>query len=64
MNIDNPAKDRFRSSPARFLEEFIKTLVRSSPLNRLDAFDGTHIFDDPLIGFADGDDPLFEEYKT
>ena len=64
VNRDRPATEHFKSSPARFLEEFIKTLVRSSPLNRLDAFDGTHIFDEPLIGFADGDDPLFEEYKA
>jgi len=38
--------------------------VRSSTLNRLPAFDHVPIFEEPLVGFADGDDFLFEEYKT
>lgn len=51
-------------SNAAFIEGAIKTYVRESPLNRLPSFDNEPIFDEPLIGFADADDPLFREYKS
>lgn len=47
-----------------FLEEAIKKYVTESPLNRLKDIDGTTMWEEPLVGFADGDDPLFEQYKT
>lgn len=62
--MDEPAKQRLWANPAQFIEEAIKDYVLNSPLNRLQAFGGAPIFDEPLVGFADGDDPLFEEYKT
>jgi len=62
--MDDPTSERFRSDPAAFLEQSIKAYTLSSPLNRLAAFDGTPIFEEPLVGFADGDDPLFTEYKA
>jgi hypothetical protein len=43
---------------ARYLRDF----VSSSPQNRL-ALDNGPIFDGPLVGFADGDDPLFVAYR-
>jgi epoxyqueuosine reductase len=49
--------------PSRFLEQAIKRFVATSPENRLQALDGQTIFDEPLVGFADGDDPIFLEYK-
>jgi len=54
----------FQANPARFLEEAARAYVSSSPGNRLRAFSGTPIFDEPLVGFADGEDPIFTEYKT
>ena len=42
---------------------FIKTLAAESPLNKLAAVDGGPIFDEPLVGVADGQDLLFTEYK-
>ena len=42
----------------------IETYVSTSPLNRLRDIDGSPIFDAPLVGFADGDDPLFELYTS
>ena len=48
----------------RAIEDALREFVRTSPLNRLEAFGGVPIFDDPLVGFADGDDPIFTEYKT
>jgi epoxyqueuosine reductase QueG len=63
FSVDSRTRKRFESNPNRFIEEVIKKFVRTSPFNRLDAFDGEPIFEIPLIGFADGDDPLFAQYK-
>ncbi len=41
----------------------IKAAVAASPLNRLGDL-GSPFFEEPLVGFADGDDPLFDLYKT
>ncbi len=61
--VEAKTKSLFESGPNRFIEDVIENFVSSSPLNRLDAFDNKPIFEKPLIGFADGDNPLFEEYK-
>lgn len=53
----------FRADPCRFLEDAIKQYVSSSPLNHLTAFDNAPIVDEPIVAFADGDDPIFQEYK-
>ena len=54
---------RFESNPNHFIEKAIRKYVRTSPLNRLESFGDAPIFNPPLVGFADGDDPLFAEYK-
>jgi ferredoxin len=71
-------KEQWEDEPARCVEEEIKAFVRSSPLNRWppsvfdgepvvlpieDSPDNIPLFEEPLVAFADGDDPLFEEYK-
>jgi epoxyqueuosine reductase len=48
----------------RELCDAIEAFVRESPANCFEHIDGGFIFDPPLIGVADGDDPLFAEYKT
>jgi epoxyqueuosine reductase len=48
---------------ARLIRRRISNFVRSSPDNRLPFFDDYVIFDEPLVKFADGDDPIFSEYK-
>ncbi|MEE9202952.1 MAG: epoxyqueuosine reductase [Dehalococcoidia bacterium] len=53
----------FNQDPARFIADFIKSFVRDNPENRLTHIDGSPIWDEPLVGFARGDDPLFQEYK-
>lgn len=50
--------------PERFLETAIKRFVAESEANRLTMLDNKPIFDEPLVGFADGDDPIFSEYKS
>jgi epoxyqueuosine reductase len=61
--VDEQTKKRIEANPELFIEEAIKKYVRESSANRLDSFGGDFIFDEPLIGFADGSDPLFDEYK-
>ncbi len=46
------------------LAQSITSFVATSPLNRLTHIDDSAPWDEPLIGFADGDDSLFTVYKT
>jgi epoxyqueuosine reductase QueG len=41
----------------------ISRFLESDPGNRVPELDGLKIFDEPLIGFADGSDPIYEELK-
>lgn len=53
----------FEEAPAAFLETAIKEYVATSPANCLESLGGGCIFDEPLVGFADGDDAIFQDYK-
>ena len=44
------------------LTQFVRMVVSDSPLNRLRHIDNSNIFETPMLGIADGDDPLFEHY--
>jgi len=46
------------------LVHFIHSQVGESTSNRLTLIDGSAIFEQPLVGIADGDDPIFEDYKS
>jgi len=48
---------------AVFIQDKIRASVRHSPLNRMPDSNDDFIFDEPLVQFADGDDPIFSEYK-
>ncbi|MFW6103386.1 MAG: epoxyqueuosine reductase, partial [Chloroflexota bacterium] len=43
---------------------FIRRLMHTSPRNRLHRIDNSPIYEEPILGVADGDDPLFQSYKT
>jgi epoxyqueuosine reductase QueG len=58
------ARERLEADPAGFIEAAVREHAGSSPHNRLPAFGNTPIFEEPLAGFADGDDAIFEEYKN
>ena len=49
---------------AQLIESEIKSFVRSSPLNRMPDDENQAIFTEPLVKFADGNDPLFAEFKS
>ena len=57
-------RELFAADPAAFVEKAIKEYAATSPANRFDLFDGACIFDEPLVGFADGDDAIFQDYKS
>jgi hypothetical protein len=54
----------FKSTPCFFLENAIKEYVATSPINCLTAFDNAPIFEEPVVVFANGDDPIFQDLKT
>jgi hypothetical protein len=54
--------DLFKKNPASFLEEAIKEYVVTSPNNTMPDFPGERMWDEPLVGFADGDDPLLKYF--
>ena len=62
--MSQQVKERLQNDPAQFIEEEIKAFARTSPLNRMPFIKDNIIFDEPLVKFADGDDPIFTEYKT
>ena len=53
----------FQKAPEKFIEKAIKSFVSQSQENCLSLIDNTPIFDEPLVAFARGDDPLFLQYK-
>lgn len=60
------AKSKAMSEPAaaRFITGEIRSFVATSPLNRMPSLEDSPLFDEPLVNFADGDDPLFKQYKS
>jgi ferredoxin len=56
-------REQFQSNPSAFVEKVIKEYVTTSPGNQFRAFNSEPIFDEPLIGFANGDDTIFQDYK-
>lgn len=60
--LSRQVKERFQTEP--FIGEEIKAFARTSPLNRMPFIEDYIIFDEPLVKLADGDDPIFAEYKT
>ncbi len=58
------AKERFQTETAQLIEEEIKAFARTSLLNHMPTLNNISIFDEPLVHFADGDDPIFTKYKT
>jgi epoxyqueuosine reductase QueG len=64
MGLSAMDKENLKTNPAQFIEQEIKEFVRTSPANRLSFLNDYVIWDEPLVGFADGDDPIFTKYKS
>ena len=54
----------FLKNPNEVLEQVVKNFIKESEFNRRVQLDQGFYWDDPLVGFASGMDPLFFEYKT
>jgi epoxyqueuosine reductase len=54
----------FLKNPNRVLDQLVKNFVAQSDLNRRTQLDHGFYFDEPLVGFASGNDVLFSDYKT
>jgi len=48
----------------QFIEKEIKSFVATSPLNHIPIMNNPVIYNEPLVGFSDGDEPIFTEYRT
>jgi hypothetical protein len=55
-------KPSFSKDPEKFIEKTIIQFAKKSPANRRKV-DGGRYWDQPLVGFASGEDPLFKQYK-
>ncbi len=55
---------KFNKNPENIIVEEIKRFVAESPGNSMKLANGAPYFENPLVGFADTCDPLFEEFKT
>jgi len=49
--------------PAKWVKTLIKEFVNTSPENTLKNRTNEKAWEDPLVGFSSGDDPLYQEYK-
>ncbi len=57
-------KEQFEKEPVQAVIDEIKAFVANSPANRMPSTRERIIFNEPLVRFADGNDPIFDEYKT
>jgi len=50
-------------NPAKWIETFIKDFINQSPENILKNRGNEKAWEDPIVGFSNGDDPLYQQYK-
>ena len=52
-----------QSDLANWVEGVVREFINTSPENTLRNAADEKAWDDPLVGFSRGDDPLYEDYK-
>jgi len=52
-----------QDNPEMFITEEIERFVAENEANRFTTLDNSRMFDKPLVGFADGDDEIFDKYQ-
>jgi hypothetical protein len=50
-------------NPAKWIETLIKDFINQSPENTLRNRGNEKAWEDPLVGFSNGDDPIYQQYK-
>jgi epoxyqueuosine reductase len=63
MLLTDKERQEFRTDPGSFITRAIKAYVAHSPNNRFPDYPNDPMWDEPFTGFADGDDPIFQDYK-
>jgi len=64
LNKDHSPKDDDPIFNEQWFTDTIKEKLANHPANSMEGpLDGERIFDEPLVGFVRGDDPIFKEYK-
>ncbi len=63
MELTSEDRQKLKKNPAQYISKTIKEYAAASPVNRLPDFDNEPIIAEPLVGFADGFDPIFREFK-
>ena len=63
MNSSPKEAQEFKANPARYIKTAIIKYTADSPLNRLPDYDNEPVIAEPLVGFANGYDPIFNEFK-
>lgn len=63
MKISSQDRRKLETNPTRFLTTAIKEYAVASPANQLLEFNDEPAIAEPLIGFADGHDDIFKQYK-
>ena len=53
----------FEKNPEEVLTQEIKNFVLNNPGNRMETLDKRPFFEEPLVGFADDRDPIFDQFK-
>jgi ferredoxin len=64
MSSITELKLAFEDDPRQTIEQAIKQYVANSPANIMPGFEPESIWDAPLVGFADPESNVFQEYKT
>jgi hypothetical protein len=60
----NNLKATMEEEPARVIENEITHFIMTDPSSRLSFLKDYVLWDKPLVRFADGDDPLFTDFKN
>lgn len=64
MRVSPKTNKPLGTNPGWFIEQGIVEWVRTSPDSRLSFINKYLMWDRPLVRFADGDDPIFTEFKS
>ncbi len=63
MNLSSKDAREFKADPIGYIEAEIKKYTAASALNRLPDYNNEPVIAEPLVGFANGYDPIFNEFK-
>ena len=61
--VSEEKKAQYKTDPANAVKQEIREFI-AGPANRMPSTRESVIFGEPIIGFVDGGDPIFTEYKT